>query len=99
MVPKVGVEPTRGRPQRFLRPSRLPFRHFGVAGHIIAESRAKVKLIRPLFRARATSVDPSPYPLPCARERGGRGVRADSARTPAVVRFVHRQGMPVSRGR
>ena len=29
MVPKVGVEPTRVLPQRFLRPSRLPFRHFG----------------------------------------------------------------------
>jgi hypothetical protein len=31
LVPKVGVEPTRGCPQRFLRPSRLPFRHFGDA--------------------------------------------------------------------
>ena len=29
VVPKVGVEPTRVLPQRFLRPSRLPFRHFG----------------------------------------------------------------------
>jgi hypothetical protein len=29
LVPKVGVEPTRGCPQRFLRPSRLPFRHSG----------------------------------------------------------------------
>ena len=29
MVPKVGVEPTRAKAQRFLRPSRLPFRHFG----------------------------------------------------------------------
>ena len=29
LVPKVGVEPTRDRSQRFLRPSRLPFRHFG----------------------------------------------------------------------
>jgi hypothetical protein len=28
-MPKVGFEPTRGRPQRFLRPPRLPFRHFG----------------------------------------------------------------------
>ncbi len=28
-VPKVGVEPTWGCPQRFLRPPRLPFRHFG----------------------------------------------------------------------
>ena len=30
LVPKVGVEPTRGCPHRFLRPARLPFRHFGV---------------------------------------------------------------------
>ena len=29
VVPKVGVEPTRGCPHRFLRPARLPFRHFG----------------------------------------------------------------------
>jgi len=29
LVPKVGVEPTRPCGQRFLRPSRLPFRHFG----------------------------------------------------------------------
>ncbi len=29
LVPKVGVEPTRAKAQRFLRPSRLPFRHFG----------------------------------------------------------------------
>ena len=32
LVPKVGFEPTRGCPQRFLRPSRLPFRHFGIKG-------------------------------------------------------------------
>ena len=30
MVPKVGFEPTRGCPHRFLRPARLPFRHFGL---------------------------------------------------------------------
>jgi RNA polymerase sigma-70 factor, ECF subfamily len=30
-MPKVGLEPTWGNPQRCLRPSRLPFRHFGVA--------------------------------------------------------------------
>ena len=29
VVPKVGVEPTRACTQRFLRPPRLPFRHFG----------------------------------------------------------------------
>ena|GEM_PF-2448677 len=29
-VPEVGLEPTRGYPQRFLRPPRLPFRHSGV---------------------------------------------------------------------
>ena len=29
LVPKVGIEPTRGCPQRCLRPPRLPFRHFG----------------------------------------------------------------------
>jgi hypothetical protein len=31
LVPRVGVEPTRGCPRRFLRPLRLPFRHPGVA--------------------------------------------------------------------
>ena len=29
LVPKVRVELTRGYPHRFLRPARLPFRHFG----------------------------------------------------------------------
>ena len=33
VVPKVGVEPTRGCPHRFLRPARLPFRHFGRTRH------------------------------------------------------------------
>ncbi len=33
LVPKGGFEPPRGRPQRFLRPSRLPFRHFGQPHH------------------------------------------------------------------
>ena len=42
MVPKVGFEPTRGRPQRFLRPPRLPFRHSGVMCEIIAEPRRSV---------------------------------------------------------
>ena len=32
VVPKAGVEPARGCPQRFLRPPRLPFRHFGMRG-------------------------------------------------------------------
>ena len=31
VVPKVRVELTRGCPHRFLRPARLPFRHFGTA--------------------------------------------------------------------
>ena len=30
MVPKVRFELTRGLPHRFLRPARLPFRHFGL---------------------------------------------------------------------
>ena len=30
MVPTPGFEPGRGRPQRFLRPPRLPFRHIGL---------------------------------------------------------------------
>ncbi len=29
-MPKERIELTRGCPQRFLRPSRLPFRHFGL---------------------------------------------------------------------
>jgi hypothetical protein len=43
LVPKVGVEPTWSCPQRFLRPSRLPFRHFGNTWGIIAEPVYKVK--------------------------------------------------------
>ena len=35
VVPKVGVEPTRHCWQRFLRPPRLPFRHFGIKCHCI----------------------------------------------------------------
>jgi hypothetical protein len=42
MVPKVGIEPTWGNPQRCLRPSRLPFRHFGVG-----KSRVYSKIGRP----------------------------------------------------
>ena len=43
LVPKVGVEPTWSCPQRFLRPSRLPFRHFGITQSIISERAYKVK--------------------------------------------------------
>ncbi len=43
LVPKVGVEPTWSCPQRFLRPSRLPFRHFGNTPGIISERAYKVK--------------------------------------------------------
>src|SRR5260370_40895187 len=31
MVPRAGVEPARGCRHRFLRPTRLPFRHLGAA--------------------------------------------------------------------
>lgn len=31
VVPRAGVEPARGCPHRFLRPTRLPFRHLGAA--------------------------------------------------------------------
>src|SRR5260370_42502034 len=31
LVPRAGVEPARGCPHRFLRPTRLPFRHLGAA--------------------------------------------------------------------
>src|SRR5262249_39976051 len=41
-MPKVGVEPTRGCPQWFLRPPRLPFRHFGPTGAIIRQFARKV---------------------------------------------------------
>jgi hypothetical protein len=34
LVPKVGLEPTRGFPHRFLRPARLPFRHSGIFSSI-----------------------------------------------------------------
>lgn len=40
LVPKTGLEPVRGYPQRFLRPQRLPFRHSGVIGPIIPLSLA-----------------------------------------------------------
>ena len=32
VVPKVGLEPTRDCSHWFLRPARLPFRHFGTVG-------------------------------------------------------------------
>ena len=40
VVPKPGLEPTRGCPQRCLRPSRLPFRHFGPVA-IVPPRRAR----------------------------------------------------------
>ena len=51
-VPKVGIEPTWGNPQRCLRPSRLPFRHFGVASDQYNRRRTCVKffLSQPVVR-------------------------------------------------
>ena len=34
MVPKVRFELTRSLPHRFLRPARLPFRHFGLDAYL-----------------------------------------------------------------
>ena len=42
LVPKEGVEPTRAFAQRFLRPSRLPFRHFGMVA--LQEARTFAQL-------------------------------------------------------
>ena len=47
MVPKVGVEPTRDCSHRFLRPARLPFRHFGTRGYLWLTGRVK-RLFRQL---------------------------------------------------
>ena len=44
VVPKVRVELTRGCPHRFLRPARLPFRHFGTEVYSIAKSGRLVAL-------------------------------------------------------
>ena len=37
MVPKARVELARVLPQRFLRPPRLPFRHFGILRSVIID--------------------------------------------------------------
>jgi hypothetical protein len=42
LVPKTGLEPVRGCPQRFLRPQRLPFRHFGAPAIMIGARRTPV---------------------------------------------------------
>ena len=39
MVPKVGLEPTRGCPHYALNVARLPFRHFGLLGCLLVGVR------------------------------------------------------------
>ena len=45
-MPKAGVEPAWGCPQWFLRPSRLPFRHFGAPPAIVESGGQKFKPCR-----------------------------------------------------
>ena len=61
LVPKVRVELTRGYPHRFLRPARLPFRHFGRVGkmqlifhrcgHFVVESPFKNTIVLTTIKA------------------------------------------------
>jgi hypothetical protein len=70
-MPKVGVEPTWGCPQRFLRPPRLPFRHFGLlaggdgrirtADRGFADPRLSLLATSPGWSGRRDS-DPRPSP-------------------------------------
>ena len=49
VVPKEGLEPSRGYPQRILSPRRLPFRHFGPLDH--EKDAQDIGRLKPLLRA------------------------------------------------
>ena len=60
VVPKVGFEPTRGCPQRCLRPPRLPFRHFGRGSRYRSRPRAPRHVTRRAGTRRPLGVSRGP---------------------------------------